>query len=331
MQIEPIDPVAVDDETWQQVAEVTNSELVADVPSEAPVTAESAQSEALFTFEDRPYDGYWLARDGDRVVGWASLGLATWDNLDQAMVFCSVSPKARGQGVGKALLQAQVDGASRAGRTKLMTFVYRDTPTQALLTANGFAVGQLNAQRRLLPAEIDYSALQRLTDEAAVRARDYELLQLCGPTPEEWLPQLATLSEGINDAPIDDLDIEPDSISPERLRQGERALAKRGQVVYRIVARHRKSGEWAAHTVLCADHFRPGLGHQEDTTVLRHHRGHRLGLLLKASMLLWMRAAEPGLTEINTWNAESNTHMIAVNEQLGCHVSNLSCVMQRHL
>ena len=34
-------------------------------------------------------------------------------------------------------------------------------------------------------------------------------------------------------------------------------------------------------------------------------------------MIRWLAAAEPQLVSIATWNAESNRHMIAVNERLG--------------
>ena len=50
--------------------------------------------------------------------------------------------------------------------------------------------------------------------------------------------------------------------------------------------------------------------------MVRAHRGHRLGLLLKAEMNLWLAGAEPQLRTVDTWNAESNDHMIAVNEML---------------
>ena len=50
------------------------------------------------------------------------------------------------------------------------------------------------------------------------------------------------------------------------------------------------------------------------------HRGHLLGLLLKTDMNLWLREVQPQIAEISTWNAESNDHMIAVNEQLGYRV-----------
>ncbi|MBA2697351.1 MAG: hypothetical protein H0U61_01080, partial [Nocardioidaceae bacterium] len=81
----------------------------------------------------------------------------------------------------------------------------------------------------------------------------------------------------------------------------------------------------------CVDESRPGVAMQEDTTVVGSHRGHRLGMLLKATMLLWMRDANSGLETIDTWNAESNTHMIAINDALGCTVNAHGAALQRHL
>jgi hypothetical protein len=37
-------------------------------------------------------------------------------------------------------------------------------------------------------------------------------------------------------------------------------------------------------------------------------------------MLLWLREAEPALTQVDTWNAESNNHMISINEQLNYRI-----------
>ena len=51
--------------------------------------------------------------------------------------------------------------------------------------------------------------------------------------------------------------------------------------------------------------------------MLRPHRGHRLGMALKAANLLWLREREPGVKRIVTWNADSNSHMIEINERLG--------------
>ncbi|HTU06644.1 MAG TPA: GNAT family N-acetyltransferase, partial [Trebonia sp.] len=61
----------------------------------------------------------------------------------------------------------------------------------------------------------------------------------------------------------------------------------------------------------------PSWGYQGLTAVTRPHRGHRLGLLVKAAMLDWLAEAEPALERIQTGNAASNAFMIEVNETLG--------------
>ena len=41
--------------------------------------------------------------------------------------------------------------------------------------------------------------------------------------------------------------------------------------------------------------LQPHVGGQGDTAVARHHRGHRLGLLLKIDMIRWLAEVEPQL------------------------------------
>jgi hypothetical protein len=53
------------------------------------------------------------------------------------------------------------------------------------------------------------------------------------------------------------------------------------------------------------------------TIVDATHRGHRLGMLVKAANLRALRDAVPAVERVITWNAASNTHMIAINEALG--------------
>jgi RimJ/RimL family protein N-acetyltransferase len=84
-----------------------------------------------------------------------------------------------------------------------------------------------------------------------------------------------------------------------------------------VAARHDGTGEPAGLTEIAVDPADPVWGHQMITGVTREHRGHRLGLLVKIAMLEWLREAEPTLERIQTWNAESNRYMIAVNEALG--------------
>jgi hypothetical protein len=127
---------------------------------------------------------------------------------------------------------------------------------------------------------------------------------------------MSEMVASINDAPLDDLDIEDQVFPPERIRKYEETQLVRGYRLHRVLARHRETGELAGHTVVAVDSVRPHIGHQHDTTVVRSHRGHRLGLLMKSDMNLWLAESEPGLRTVDTWNAESNDHMIEVNETL---------------
>ncbi len=332
MKIERIDPLDLDDATAERCAEIINREMKAeDADSLAPHTGGNFAARARFTHDDRPVDHLWLAREGDSVVAHASVEFPRWDNQHMAQIFCHVDPEHQGQGIGTALLDAQLGATRAAGRSLLMTYGFRDSPKQKLLTQQGFEVAMASAHRRLRPAELDYNLIQTYADDAAAHATDYELIPLAGAAPTEWLPELTSLFEAISDAPVEGMDVTDDVFPVERLERYELAMANRQQKLYRLMARHKPSGEWAGHTIVCVDGYSPGRAIQEDTTVVGSHRGHRLGMLLKATMLLWLRDDHPELEVIDTNNAESNHHMIVINDKLGCTISARGVALQRHL
>jgi GNAT superfamily N-acetyltransferase len=331
MHLERIDPRELDDATAARLADVVNASAQAVGQNMAPMTPASLAAQAAHTHDNRPYDAMWLAHDGGELVAMASVELPRWDNQHLALVFCVVHPDAWGRGIGTALLDAQTRFAREQGRAVLLTFCNRDTPGNALLTSYGFEVGQANAQRRLYPRDLDMDHIRALAEDAACKAADYELVRLDGPAPDDVVPDLVALFEAMNDAPSDDIEVTPDVFSVERIREYETAMAHRRQHLFRLMARHKETGEWAGHTILCVDELRPGMAMQEDTTVIAAHRGHRLGMGLKATMLLWVNELGVDIETIDTWNAESNTHMIAVNEELGCVLNARGMALQLRL
>jgi hypothetical protein len=124
----------------------------------------------------------------------------------------------------------------------------------------------------------------------------------------------------MNDAPAEDAAREAESWTPDRVATYERSMAARRQTIHRVLVRHRPTGAWAGNSLLCVDELRPRVAFQEDTSVVRAHRGHRLGLLMKTEMLLWLGRERPEVEATDTWNAQANHHMIAVNEALGARV-----------
>jgi hypothetical protein len=119
------------------------------------------------------------------------------------------------------------------------------------------------------------------------------------------------------DAPHD-AGVEAGAWDADRVRERSDApMQAMGVRRYSIAAVHDASGEMAAMTWVAVEPDDPRWGHQGLTAVTGPHRGHRLGLLLKATMLEWLAEAEPAVDLVETGNASANKHMIAVNDALG--------------
>lgn len=259
------------------------------------------------------------------------VSMPRWDNLHLGSVSVTVDPVYRRRGLGTELFAAGVERVRAAGKTMVLTDSW-DVPS-----ATGFA-GSLGLERgideveRLLDLQtLDWPRLVDLAAQATDRHRAYDLELVAVPTPPDLLDGIVAMTAAINDAPTDDLDIEDEVYSPERIRAFEAAQAERGRRLHRLVAIRRDSGELAGHTLVAVDAEQPWRGHQFDTSVLQAHRGHRLGLALKIGMLELLRDTEPQLRLIDTWNAASNKHMIEINDALGCEVVAGGIEWQLHL
>jgi hypothetical protein len=135
--------------------------------------------------------------------------------------------------------------------------------------------------------------------------------------PEEHLQAVAAIN---GDAEADmprDPGQEAQRWDPERVRLDERRVAAQGLRSYTVAARSLATGELAGLTQMAIDPAQPAWGYQELTAVARPHRGHRLGLLVKAAMLDILAGREPQVTRILTGNADANKHMMAINAELG--------------
>jgi len=253
--------------------------------------------------------------DSGSLAGLVQLWVSDWDNTHLAWAEIVVHPDLRRRGIGTLLLEFAKEQTLASGRTSIGCSGWDNEATHGFAARQGLPRKGSAIYRRQILASLDRQGLEGLYDEAA--AASYSLLRIAGSTPEEMLGAVAEMTAAINDAPTDDLDIEDEVFPAERIKAYEQTQQLKGHRLYRVVARHRLTGELAGHSVVAVDAERPSIGDQHDTSVVRSHRGHRLGLLLKAEMLRWLAEAEPGLETIDTWNAESNDHMIGVNDRLG--------------
>jgi len=281
-------------------------------------------------FTERPFRGWlnvgwggdpreiWAAEDPDGLVaGWYRLELPDLENLDQAELTLVVHPAQRRRGIGSALLKHAAARAAEHGRSVLNAPTRLGGGGEAFARAARAEQGLVDVQRVMDVRATGDDQLAGLRAAAEEKAADYSLVSWTGLVPEEFIDQAAGLFAALNDAPHDEHSA-PAVWDARRVRERVNDLRPAyGLQIYAVAARHDATGELAGLTEVAVDPADPGWGHQMITGVTRAHRGHRLGLLVKVGMAEWLKTAEPQLERIDTWNAQSNQYMIAVNEALG--------------
>ena len=310
--------------------EIGNAGKAVDTPWLHPDTPYRRRMDMIHDWDGEPAR-HFLAHAGGELVGSMTIAASDYDNLELAWLGLDIHPDHRRQGHGTAALETAYPICREMGRPLLGIDGWESEQVLGFAAATGFELKSQANNRRQRLSELPAGQVDKLYDDALAQAGDYELLRFSGRTPDALVDEVARLTDAINDAPLDDLEFEDEVFSPERIRAYETAQIEGGFRFRRLVARHRATGELAGHTVVTVDSERPELGDQHDTAVARAHRGHRLGVLLKAGMLRWLAEEEPQLATIDTWNAESNDHMIFVNELLGYRFMGRELQFQRRI
>jgi GNAT superfamily N-acetyltransferase len=271
------------------------------------------------------WSGGWSAVEDGVTVGAGFLRTPLLDNLELAELDVHVEPDRQRSGIGTALLAHVEEQARGRGRTVLTGLVGwtwdggplgEDAPGPRFARARGYDLALTEVQRELaLP--VDDAVLARLADEAALAHPAYELRSWSGPVPDELLQGWAELTASLaTEAPTGELELEPEAVSLEAVREREATIARQGRTKYNTVALT-ASGEAVAYSDLATTVHEPGRAYQWGTLVDRAHRGHRLGVAVKVANLRLLQRERPDVVRLTTYNAEVNSHMIAVNEALG--------------
>jgi GNAT superfamily N-acetyltransferase len=259
----------------------------------------------------------WLACGPDgSVAGWYLLELPDRDNRHLGLLEAFVDPARRRQGAGTALLRHAAERALADGRRLLAGFAIQDSPGESFVRSFGAKAGLTEIRRRLDLTAVPAGLVAGLRASAQEAAAGYTLISWTQDTPEEYLDQIVAIELAMADAPHD-ASWEPPAWDAERVRVSDRRRRRQELRSYAVAARHDATGDLAGITRVEVAPDEAGWIHQGVTAVVRAHRGHRLGLLIKLAMLEWLAGAEPEQRWILTGNAETNEHMIAINEALG--------------
>ncbi|QUQ67588.1 GNAT family N-acetyltransferase [Kutzneria sp. CA-103260] len=264
----------------------------------------------------------WQAHLDGRLVAAATSYLPVDGNEHLAIAQLFVHPEFRRQGIATELLRAITPVLRERGRTSIEgRHVTEGGAGDHWTKALGF-----RAVHTTLTQILNFGEVDRGRWEVAV-PEGYRLVRWIGAAPDDVVESYASARNAIADAPAG---LVTPKWSVDRVRRVEAGLAKHG-VECRTVVAVDPDGEVVGLTELEYRPLNPMRLMQGDTAVLAAHRGHGLGLAMKAAMLRWFTADRDGLREIWTNTGADNTHMVEVNLRLGFETARRSNVVSLRL
>lgn len=277
-----------------------------------------------------------VARVAGEIVGRARYETLAGDDADSAWITVQVLPEFRGIGIGIGTALADTAEAIAMTDGKAKSLVYTpipDTDGERMPSPTGFGSISITADARFLLKRgyrleqvermsrlpLPVPGIGDLLAEAIVRSgTDYRLHYWINRTPQRWLADQAMLGTRMStDAPTAGLEEPEDVWTVERvIEAGERnERSPRSRVVAAV--EHILSERLVGFTALSVPLQVHRPVEQYATLVLREHRGHRLGMLLKVANLEHLARERPGHPSVITFNAEENSHMLDVNVAVG--------------
>ena len=301
--------------------EVHRSAHLADEPLEPPMSAGTFGTALEGGWEGNPGEVWVIPGETTgTVVAYYRLDLPDLENTDRAFVLPNVHPAVRCRGLGRELVRHAAQRAADNNRAVLDSVVLEDSSGDAFARRIGATLSLEEVRRVQDLRAIAPGTVAEIRERAARAAAGYSLVTWTGPIPDQYCGQVAAVYNAFADAPHGD-GWEPEVWDADRIRQRTGRMLRAGHHRgYTVAAVHDGSGEMAAITQMVVSPDHPEWAYQQLTAVTRAHRGHRLGLLVKAAMLEWLASAEPALERVATGNAAANMHMISVNEALGYEV-----------
>ncbi|MFI9271059.1 hypothetical protein ACIGXM_10170 [Kitasatospora sp. NPDC052896] len=256
-------------------------------------------------------------RDADARVA-DGVAIAEWtDDANEDLLAASVwvAPTGRGRGLGSALFAEVLAVRAELDRPRVVVNGASTVPVDALVTAHGGRGVELVTRSVLDLAGVSRA---RLTATAAATEQNsgYRLARWTDHCPDELADSFCVAMAAMADAPQGELVYEHAAHDRERLRGRER-LSVRAGVARHVLAAVTATGEVAGFTIFASTPDGPESLDIWDTGVARGHRGHGLGIRLKAAQTLWMLDGFPAARWVQTFNNADNAHMLGINRSLG--------------
>ena len=220
------------------------------------------------------------------------------------------------QGLGTQALSIMYHECSKFNKTIFIS-ERQNFLTKPFFIAVGANIVQTLIKNRLDLDRIDFDILNKWVTEGELRNRETRIIIQEGKIPEEIALEFAkSFNDSVQHIPRDGIAMVRTEFGIVELRRMEK-INDSGKVKSIYVIAIEKSGEISGITNVRIIPSNDELLYQAITGVPMSFRGRKLGKLIKAKMVLYIKEKYPNAKYIITDNAETNDSMLNINRKLG--------------